>query len=103
MSDYRNACFSAETDFRVGECIRYLKGGKQYRVIFRYRRSSDQEIVRLREEDDIIEKLHLTGALLLNHFRSYSHYVDKEMVERERLQKFCDASITLQNLKSPIE
>lgn len=103
MNEHGKAYFSCETDFRVGECIRYLKEIKKYQVVFGYRRSSDHEIERLREEDGIIEKLHLTGALLLNHFRSYSHYVDEETVERERLQKFCEASIELQNLRLPIE
>jgi hypothetical protein len=103
MKNYCAASFSCVPDFRVGECIRYLKETKQYRVIFRYRSSSDGKKERKREEDDIKEGLLLSGRLLLNYFRGHSHHVDKEIVERERLHKFCDASIALQNLRPPIE
>src|SRR6266851_434379 len=53
MKNYCTASFSCIPDFRVGECIRYLKETKQYRVVFRYRSSSDSKKERKREEDDI--------------------------------------------------
>ncbi len=103
MNDHRLRSFKATADFRVGECIRYLRERKNCRVIVRYKGSSDSETKRKREEDDIIEELHLSGALLLNHFRGYSYRVDKEIEESERLQKFCEAAIRLHNLKPPTD
>src|SRR6266481_3613008 len=97
VNDYRIGSFKAPTDFRVAECIGYFKDSKKCRVVFRYKNSSDRKAARKREEADIIEALHLSGALLLNHFRSHNYRVDKNVEsERKRLHMFCEASIKLQ-------
>jgi len=101
MNNYCVGSFSAPTDFRVCECIRYFKDNKNCRVIVRYKTSSDRKAERLREEADIREALHLSGALLLNHFRSHNYRVDRDVDERKRLHMFCEASIRLQDLRVP--
>jgi hypothetical protein len=97
MKDYGVRSFAASTDFRVGECIRYLKEMKKYQINVRYKGSSDRKAEREREEGDIIEELHLSGALLLNHFRGYSYRVDDKTKEKKRLQIFCEALIRLKD------
>ncbi len=103
VNDYYVGSFSAPTDFRVCECIRYFKDDKNCRVILRYKISSDRKAEREREEADIKEALHLSGALLLNHFRSHNYRVDKDVDERKRLHVFCEASLRLQNLRMPVK
>jgi hypothetical protein len=86
MDDYRLANFTACTDFRVGEAVKYLKSTKNYRVIVRYRRSADPR----KEEYEIIRDLLLEGVWLLNCFPSYNYLKCKEADERNVVQRFCD-------------
>lgn len=86
LDDYYWAVFSACTDFRVGEAIRYLCA-KGYRVVVRYKQCADGRAC----ENDIIGKLHQDGRTLLNDAAGYDYRTAIEADERKRIQVSVEA------------
>lgn len=68
IGDYISAKFSASTDFKVGEAVRYLRT-LGFRVVIRYKKSSD----RLAEEGRILQTLAPNCRLLLNNLAGYKY------------------------------
>lgn len=91
LDDYYWAMFSASTDFRVGEAVRYLST-KGYRVAVKYKPSADSR----KEEHEIIEELHrLRGAnTLLNDLGGFDWKRANEFEERLNIQVFLDTLLT---------
>jgi hypothetical protein len=84
LDDYYWAMFSASTDFRVGEAIRYLST-KGYRIVLKYRPSADP----LREEAEILKSLdERDHRILLNHLDGFDYRTADEAEERRRVQQF---------------
>jgi hypothetical protein len=83
LDDYYWAMFTACTDFRVGEAVRYLST-KGYRVVVKYKSSVDPRS----EESDIIRDLHGLRRILLNDLSGYPYQKADETEERLRVQKF---------------
>ena len=86
LDDYYWAMFSAPTDFRVGEAVRYL-ATKGYRVVVKYRPSADPR----GEESEIIRGLHSIPRKLLNDIREFDLQKPDESAERLRVQQFLDS------------
>lgn len=89
MNDYCLAQFSACTDFRVGEAVRYLRDSKNCRIVVRYKMSTEVR----REEYSLIRELQLSGVRLLNDFSSYDYRTANEAEERTAVQRFCDVIV----------
>ena len=85
IGDYGTANFTASTDFKVGEAIKYL-WNKEMKVIIRFSFSEDRK----KKETEIIKILQSEGYRLLNELKGYKYENDNENVERERVRKFCD-------------
>lgn len=87
LDDYFWATFSASTDFRVGEAIRYLRE-KSYRVFVRYRAVADARA----EELALIRHF---GSMhgLLNDSRAYSYRVAIEDEVRAEVRRQVDEMV----------
>ncbi|TPQ31819.1 hypothetical protein C2U69_27670 [Cupriavidus pinatubonensis] len=84
LGDYVSAKFSASTDFRVGEAIRYLQS-LGYDVLMRYRESHNRRV----EERDLINSLR--GSFrLLNDMESYKYKFADEEQERSKIHAFIE-------------
>ena len=84
LDDYYWAMFSASTDFRVGEAVRYLST-KGYRIVVKYRSSADP----LKEEAEIIKSLQeCDRRTLLNELGGFDYRTADEAEERRRVQQF---------------
>jgi hypothetical protein len=84
LDDYYWAMFSASTDFRVGEAVRYLST-KGYRIVVKYRSSADP----LKEEAEIIKSLQeCDRRTLLNEPCGFDYRTADEAEERRRVQQF---------------
>lgn len=97
LDDYYWAMFSAPTDFRVGEAIRYLST-KGHRIVVKYKSSEDPK----GEEAKIIEDL---GRLhrLLNDLRGFDYRKADESKERLSVQKFLEETLRRANAGPGIE
>ncbi|MBN1104291.1 MAG: hypothetical protein JXL84_12815 [Deltaproteobacteria bacterium] len=82
FGDYISAKFSAPTDFKVGEAVRYLKG-RGFKVRIKYKESEDRKS----EERKIISILQKKSRLL-NELEGFSLTVSNEDAERARLHAF---------------
>jgi hypothetical protein len=89
IKDYCSAQFSACTDFRVGEAARYFIGTKRWRVVVKYRPSTDAR----QDEYNLIRELQLSGFRLLNDLLSYDYRVANVDSERSAVQTFCEVMI----------
>ena len=85
MWDYCEAQFSACTDFRVGEAVKYLRE-KGHRVTVGYKTSDHPRI----EERSIIRELQVSGPRLINGLVAYDHAGCTKEEERRFIQRFCD-------------
>ena len=82
FGDYLSAKFSAPTDFKVGEAVRFLPGCG-FAVKIRYKESPDRKV----EERAVIEELQ-KETRLLNELKGFNHTTAHEDVERGRLHEF---------------
>jgi hypothetical protein len=82
LDDYYWALFSACTDFRVGEAVRYLST-KGYRVVVKYKPSADPRS----EESEIINSF---DRKLLNCLPGYDYRNADESKQRLKVQEFLD-------------
>ncbi len=89
MDDYWAKQFAACTDFRVGEAIRYLRDIRKFRIIVRYKQSSQPR----KDEYATVRDLQTSGVRLLNDLLSYSYKDANEDEERTAVQKFCEGLI----------
>jgi hypothetical protein len=80
--------FSAPTDFRVGEAVKYL-GTKGYRTVVKYRPSVDPR----GEEAAIIKDLRSLALILLNCLSGFDFQKADESEERSRVQSFMDTML----------
>jgi len=77
FGDYVRPNFSAKTDFKVGETIKYLRDELKYKIYIKFRDVEDKNIDLL--EDQIIEKFKNEGYSLLNNLSlSYNYKLDNE-------------------------
>ena len=82
FGDYISAKFTAPTDFKVGEAIRYLRSlGLDVRI--KYKESSNRKM----EERTIINQLRRKSRLL-NELEGFQYTGSNENDERARIQKF---------------
>lgn len=91
LGDYVSANYTAPTDFKVGEAIKYLQR-RGYQVIFKYKESINAKC----EETTLLALFDLQHALLLNKFKNgydYKNTAEKQAV-LERLHHFVDDIIT---------
>ena len=86
MDDYFWAQFTASTDFKVGEAIKYLRDELGYRIIVRHKPSSN----RLGEEKSIIDGLRNEGVRLLNGCPNYDYKAANEIDVRKAIRAYCD-------------
>ncbi len=91
LDDYYWAMFSASTDFRVGEAVRYLNT-KGCRVILKYKPSADPKT----EELGIIKDLSKSSPLL-NSVPGFDWKKANESEERERIQDFINGVLLSPN------
>jgi hypothetical protein len=89
MDDYCAKQFGAATDFRVGEAICYLRDKRGFKIMVRYKPSSDRK----KEEYLIVRNLQTSGVRLLNDLLSYNYKHADKQDEREAVHKFCEVLI----------
>lgn len=81
---YVSANFSACTDFKVGEAVRYLRS-KGHDVIIRYRESHDR-----RGEERMVMNSLRSNSPLLNDLDGYDYRYANEELERLKIHAFID-------------
>jgi len=86
MDDYCVKQFGAATDFRVGEAICYIRDEWKFKIVVRYKPSSDRK----KEEYLIVRNLQTSGFRLLNDLLGYNYKLADKQDEREAVRKFCD-------------
>jgi hypothetical protein len=86
MDDYFWAQFTASTDFKVGEAVRYFRDELGHRIIVRHKQSSS----RREEEKSIIDRLQNEGFRLLNHCPNYDYKAANEADVRKAIRSYCD-------------
>jgi len=84
FGDYISAKFSAPTDFKVGEAVRYLRS-RGFKVHIKYKESEDRKA----EERKIISILRRKSRLL-NELEGFSYTASNEQAERARLHSFLE-------------
>jgi len=84
FGDYISANFSASTDFKVGETVRYLRE-RGFKVRIKYKECEDRKA----EERKIINILQ-KKSLLLNELEGYNYTTSNEAAERARLHSFLE-------------
>jgi len=84
FGDYLSCQFTAPTDFRVGEAIKYLQE-KKFVVKAKYREVLDPEA----EERQLIRQLSQTFKLL-NRLPAYNYQRSTPQVEKEKVRRFID-------------
>jgi hypothetical protein len=96
IGDHFRAGFKDSTSFRVGEAARYLKERNNgCRVRVKYRRSSDSEALRKKDEGEIKARLRSHKAPILNSLRGWSYLCGKTEEEcRTAVRAFCDQLIS---------
>lgn len=82
FGDYLSAKFSAPTDFKVGEAVRYLTD-RGFTVKIRYKESPERKM----EERAAIDELQKVTRLL-NELQGFNYTTADEEVERVRLHEF---------------
>jgi hypothetical protein len=85
VGDYSYPSFSAPTDFKVGEAIKYLTS-KQCEIEIRIKESTTA----LEDERALIRNLQLSGFHLLNHLAGFAYLESCPDDEREFIERFCD-------------
>jgi len=84
FGDYVSANFSAATDFKVGEAVKYLRK-KGLRVVIKFQESPDRK----EEEKRILQYIRSTFKLL-NDLKGYRYGDSDVSSERLKIQKFID-------------
>ncbi len=89
ISDYMIANFKAQTDFKVGEAIRYFQE-TGYKIIIKYKISDERKS----EQDKVIREFKNSGWILLNDLKGYDYKKASKKDELMRVKDFCDILIT---------
>ncbi|MBN2267725.1 MAG: hypothetical protein JW725_05320 [Candidatus Babeliaceae bacterium] len=84
FGDYISAKFSAPTDFKVGEAVRYLQS-RGFKVRIKYKESEDRK----GEERKIVSILRRKSRLL-NELEGFSYTASNEEAERTKLYSFLE-------------
>lgn len=95
IGDYLSARFTAATDFKVGEAIRYLQF-EGYEVEIKFKDSSDRKA----EEKALIINLR-KSYILLNDLNGYDYRTANESEERSRIRAFIDKIINQNTSRKP--
>jgi hypothetical protein len=90
MAEYMDPQFSASTDFKVGEAIKYFQE-KGYRIVVRWKRVAKkwQNEKRRKEEKKLIQELMWDDCRLLNSLKGYDYKTADKKAEREKILQFC--------------
>ncbi len=98
-ADYIRAQFAAETDFKVGEAIRYLIE-RGHKVLVQYKHASEKKTDRKAEEDNLKKAYIAQGFSLLEGLPGYSYRAinreeRKEFEERKRreIREYVDRTL----------
>jgi hypothetical protein len=92
FGDYISAKYTAPTDFKVGEAIKYFKS-KKYEVFIKYKElknSKEEEkklIENVREE---LQKYNKNNIKLLNDINGYNYQTSNEEQERKKIEDYVD-------------
>jgi hypothetical protein len=84
FGDYMSANFSASTDFKVGEAVKYLRE-RGARIVVKFKESSD----RREEEKQLLHKLR-HSVKLLNDLKGYRYGAADIDDERQKIHRFID-------------
>ncbi len=84
FGDYISGKFSASTNFKVGEAVKYLRDNV-YRVVIRFDEVDNRKV----EEKRILQNLRGTFRLL-NDLKGYDYNKSNERDERQNIQQFVD-------------
>ena len=90
IADYLSAQFSASTDFKVGEAVKYLQE-LGFPVVLKFRKSDSRKY----EEKLILDSLRCK-FLLLNDLQGYDYTIADKGIERKKVQEFIN-QITTKN------
>lgn len=94
IGDYVSAKFSASTDFKVGEAIKYLLQKKiKIKFLFKESENRKSEEKRLIEEYENFLTEKYGDLKLLNHFDGYNYKNAEENKERQKIREFVDKFI----------
>jgi hypothetical protein len=85
IGDYVSAKFTASTDYKVGETVKYLLS-RGLRVKVKFKEFDDP----LKDEAALIRKIQEHKVPLLNDLPGYDYRVAHEEVEREKVRIFVD-------------
>ena len=85
LGDYISAQFSAQTDFKVGIAVKYLKELDK-KVIVKYRNSENKR----KEQNIIIRKLQNQSIKLLNDVSGYNYRTANKEAETKKIKLFID-------------
>lgn len=95
FGDYISAKFSASTDFKVGEAIKYfIKNG--YKIKIKFKKSKDRK----KEEKELLSKLG-KKFILLNDLKGYDYRYADKIKEAKKIYKF--VKDLLKNLNQKID
>jgi len=94
FGDYISAKFSAPTDFKVGEAVRYLRG-QGFKVLIKYKEYEDRK----GEERKIISILR-GKSRLLNELTGFNYKASNEEAERERLHSFLNIVVQEKGIRT---
>jgi len=84
FGDYVSAKFSASTDFKVGEAVKYFKK-RGCSVKIKFKKSDRKE----KEEKNLLIALR-KDTTLLNDLRGYNYKTANENEERQKIHQFVD-------------
>ncbi|SIT40095.1 conserved hypothetical protein [Paraburkholderia piptadeniae] len=96
IGDYVTANFSASTDFKVGEAVRYLQS-KGLPVLMKYKESGDRKA----EERIVLDRLRSTYRLL-NDLKGYDYRQAEKEQERLKIHAFIDELIYAETVRSAV-
>jgi hypothetical protein len=89
FGDYISAQFSAATDFKVGVAVKYLMEKRGYKVVIKYKNSSN----RRKEQDDVIQDIKMDGFRLLNDLKGYKYKAAKQDEQIRKIEDFIEEII----------
>lgn len=96
FGDYISAQFSAQTDFKVGEAVRYLwecglDVAIRYKAFERGAGASDDEKIRRAEQNRVIRSFEGQGFQLVNSLKGYDYRIADRNVEAAKVRVFLDS------------
>lgn len=87
IDDYAKANFSASTDFKVGEAIKYFQM-KGFKIQLKFRKFENPRVEEERITNEIEQEM--GKELLLNNLKGYDYKVDNQEQQRLEVHRFVD-------------